>query len=72
MESKVNLVVGDALETISVFDNEHPESLCSFAYLDFDLYEPTKAALKLVEKHRVSAVLLYLMKPACPSGPVKP
>lgn len=50
LETKVNLVVGDALETIPVFDNEHPESLCSFAYLDFDLYEPTKAALKLIEK----------------------
>lgn len=49
LESKVQLVVGDALETIPTFDSNHPESLCSFAYLDFDLYEPTKAALKLIE-----------------------
>lgn len=50
LSSKIRLVVGDALKTIPVFDKEHPETLCSFAYLDFDLYEPTKEALMLMDR----------------------
>ena len=50
LEPKVNLVVGDARETIPVFAETHPESLCSFAYLDFDLYEPTTEALKFLDQ----------------------
>jgi len=50
LESKVRLVVGDALETIPVFDKQHPEIMCSFAYLDFDLYKPTQEALKLLDR----------------------
>lgn len=48
LNDKVNLIIGDALETIPKFTKEHPEALCSFAYLDFDLYEPTKSALSFL------------------------
>ena len=50
LHMKVELVVGDALKTIPAFDSEYPETICSFAYLDFDLYEPTNEALKLIDK----------------------
>ena len=41
LTDKVQLVVGDALETIPEFHGHNPQCILSFAYLDFDLYEPT-------------------------------
>ena len=43
---KVKLVKGDASETIPTFVAEHPHLVVSLLFLDFDLYEPTKAALE--------------------------
>lgn len=43
---KVELVAGNACETIPRYVEEHPHLLVSLLYLDFDLYEPTKAALE--------------------------
>jgi len=43
---KVKLIKGDAVKTIPKFIDEHPHLLVSLLYLDFDLYEPTKAALE--------------------------
>ena len=43
---KVELVAGDATETIPKYIEEHPHLLISLLYLDFDIYEPTKAALE--------------------------
>jgi hypothetical protein len=42
---KVELVAGDATKTIKKYVEENPHLLISLLYLDFDLYEPTKAAL---------------------------
>ncbi len=43
---KVHLIAGDATETIPQFVADHPHLLVSLLFLDFDLYEPTKAALE--------------------------
>lgn len=43
---KIELVKGDALETIPRFVSENQHLLVSLLYLDFDLYEPTLVALK--------------------------
>jgi hypothetical protein len=43
---KVELVRGDATETIPAFVASHPHLVVSLLFLDFDLYEPTKAALE--------------------------
>ncbi len=43
---KVKLIKGDAVETIPQFIKDHPHALVSLLFLDFDLYEPTKAALE--------------------------
>ncbi len=43
---KVNLVKGDAIETIPKFIDDNPHLLVSLLFLDFDLYEPTKVALE--------------------------
>jgi hypothetical protein len=43
---KVELVRGDALETIPRYVEDNPHLVISLLYLDFDLYEPTKLALE--------------------------
>jgi hypothetical protein len=43
---KVELVAGDACETIPKYVVEHPHAVFSLLYLDFDLYEPTKTVLE--------------------------
>jgi len=43
---KVELVRGDAVKTIPAYLKENPQLIVSLLYLDFDLYEPTFAALK--------------------------
>ncbi|WP_113907285.1 TylF/MycF/NovP-related O-methyltransferase [Aliidiomarina celeris] len=43
---KVELVKGDALKTIPQYMAENQHLVVALLYLDFDLYEPTKAALK--------------------------
>jgi hypothetical protein len=43
---KVELVRGDAVKTIPQYVKENPQLIVSLLYLDFDIYEPTLAALK--------------------------
>jgi len=43
---KVYLVKGDAVKTIPKFVCEHKHLVVSLLFLDFDLYEPTKAAIE--------------------------
>ncbi len=43
---KVELVEGDACQTIPEYVKENPHLLVSLLYLDFDIYQPTKVALE--------------------------
>ena len=43
---KVELVRGNAAETIPQYLKENPQLIVSLLYLDFDIYEPTFTALK--------------------------
>jgi len=43
---KIELVAGDACETIPRYVANHPSLIVSLLYIDFDLYAPTKAALE--------------------------
>jgi hypothetical protein len=43
---KVELIKGDATETIPRFVEEHPHLVVSLLFMDFDLFEPTRAALE--------------------------
>ncbi len=43
---KVELVQGDALQTIPQYLKDNPHLVVALLYLDFDLYEPTLQALK--------------------------
>lgn len=57
---KVELVRGDACKTIPEFVERNSHLLVSLLFLDFDLYEPTKAALEqLVPRMPKGAVLAF-------------
>ena len=57
---KVKLVKGNAVETIPTFIDEHPHLVVSLLFLDFDLYEPTKAALEhFVPRMPKGAILAF-------------
>ena len=43
---KIQLIKGDATKTIPQFVQNHPHLIIALLYLDFDIYEPTKVALK--------------------------
>lgn len=43
---RVELVVGDAMQTIPEYVENNPHLVVAMLYLDFDLYEPTKMAIE--------------------------
>ena len=57
---KVELVKGDATQTIPAFIADHPHVVVSLLFMDFDLYEPTKVALeKFVPRMPKGAILAF-------------
>ncbi|HRW99119.1 MAG TPA: TylF/MycF/NovP-related O-methyltransferase [Cyclobacteriaceae bacterium] len=44
---KIDLIKGDFLETAPKYLEDHPHLIISILYLDFDIYSPTKNALKI-------------------------
>jgi hypothetical protein len=57
---KLKLIKGDATQTIPKFVQDTPHLLVSLLFLDFDLYEPTKAALEhLVPRMPKGAILAF-------------
>jgi len=60
LEGTVYLVEGDASVTIPAFADEFPDCLVSFAYIDFDLYDPCKAALDFLgNRLAVGGVIVF-------------
>jgi Macrocin-O-methyltransferase (TylF) len=58
--SKVELVAGDACETIPKYLVDNPHLVIALLYLDFDVYEPTKIALqKFLPRMPKGAVLAF-------------
>jgi hypothetical protein len=57
---KVQLIKGNATKTIPKFVKDTPHLLVSLLFMDFDLYEPTKAALEhLVPRMPKGAILAF-------------
>ena len=57
---KVVLVKGDVAKTIPEFIDNNPQQIVSLLHLDFDLYEPTKIALKyFLPKMSKGAVIIF-------------
>lgn len=55
---KFEIVQGDAVNEISKYLKEYPETIISLAYFDFDIYEPTKKCLEAIQNHLVKGSLL--------------
>jgi hypothetical protein len=66
---KIELIRGDAAETIPEFVRDHPHLLISLLYLDFDLYEPTKAALEHLYPRVVTGGVIAFDELNCPDFP---
>ena len=48
---KFELVSGDAAETIPQYFVDHPETIVSMVIFDFDIYQPTKAAMEAIKPY---------------------
>lgn len=48
---KYELIKGDAVNSIQGYLTDHPETIVSLAYFDFDIYAPTKACLLAIKDH---------------------
>ena len=55
---RYELVKGDASETVPAYLAKHPETIVSLAIFDFDLYRPTKDALKAIAPHLCKGSIL--------------
>lgn len=66
---KIELVSGDACETIPRYVQEHPSLLISLIYLDFDIYAPTKAALEHLYPRIVKGGVVAFDELNCPDFP---
>ena len=55
---RYELVKGDAVETVPAYLTSHPETIISLAIFDFDIYEPTRAALTAVRPHLCKGSIL--------------
>lgn len=47
--TRFELVKGDAIKTVPKYFRDHPETMISLAIFDFDIYRPTKAAIKAIK-----------------------
>lgn len=53
-----HLVKGDATKTIKIYLKEHPETIISMAYFDFDIYTPTKECLLAIKPHLAKGAVI--------------
>jgi hypothetical protein len=66
---KYELVAGDVTKTVPEYFQRHPECIVALAYLDMQLYEPTKAALEGILPHLVKGSVLAIDELNCPEFP---
>lgn len=66
---RVELIAGDATETIPAYLSENKHTVVAMLYLDFGLYEPTKAAIEhFLPRMPKGAIIAFdeLSQAACP------
>jgi hypothetical protein len=66
---KYELVKGDASKTIQTYLNDHPETIIALAFLDMQLYEPTKAVLQSIQPYLVKGSVIAMDEVNCPDFP---
>lgn len=57
-KKKYELIKGDATKTIKEYLEKNPQTIISFAYFDFDIYEPTKICLESILPHLTKGSIL--------------
>lgn len=67
--SKHELVAGDVTRTVPEYFQQHPECVVALAYLDMQLYEPTKAALEGLLPRLVPGSVIAIDELNCPDFP---
>ncbi|MGE5280590.1 MAG: class I SAM-dependent methyltransferase [Deltaproteobacteria bacterium] len=55
---RFELIKGDATKSVPQYFRRHPETMVSLAIFDFDIYKPTRAALKAVKPHLMKGSIL--------------
>ena len=55
---RFQLVKGNAIKTLTAYLDSHPETVCALAYFDFDIYEPTKKCLELIQRILIKGSIL--------------
>jgi hypothetical protein len=55
---KHELIKGDATKTITQYFDDHPETIVSLAYFDFDIYEPTRDCLAAILPHTTKGTVI--------------
>jgi hypothetical protein len=66
---KYELVAGDVTKTVPEYFQQHPECVVALAYLDMQLYEPTKSALEGILPHLVPGSVIAIDELNCPDFP---
>ena len=67
--AKVELVAGDACQTIPQYVKNNPHLLISLLYLDFDIYEPTKVAIEYLYPRVVKGGIIAFDELNCAEFP---
>lgn len=68
-KKKFELVKGDATETLPEYLVNHPETIISLAYFDFDIYQPTKKCIEAILPHVTKGSILAFDELNCPEFP---
>ena len=66
---KYELVKGDACNTVPAYFEKHPETIAALAFMDFDIYEPTKAALLALKGHLTKGSIIAFDELCHPDWP---
>jgi len=57
---RFELIKGDASITVGKYLEDHPETIISLAFFDFDIYQPTKAVLEAIQPYLSRGSIIVL------------
>jgi len=66
---KFDVIKGDAVNSSKQYLEEHPETIVSLAYFDFDIYRPTKECLDIISDRLTKGSVVCFDELCCPDSP---
>ena len=66
---KFEIIKGDAIRSVNKYIEEHPETIVSLAYFDFDIYHPTKECLSAIKDRLSKGSIVCFDELCCPDSP---